>query len=170
MTSLANCTIAVGEKCRLLPWCQSMKRFGAWIMLLACSAAALGQSTGDPGDKQKIVALEHAWDLALSSSDLQALSAIFNSALIYIDDDGTLLTKSEYLTRVSQNGSHLQQIVTEEMDVEMFGATAVVVGTYRAKGVEKGKPYVRRGRFMDTWVLTGKNWTCVASSATPILH
>lgn len=139
-------------------------------MLLAFSAAALGQSAGDQGDKQKIIALEHAWDQALSGSDLKALSAIFNSALIYIDEDGTLLTKSEYLMRVSETGSHLQQIVTEEMDVQVFGATAVVVGTYRAKGVENGKGYKRRGRFMDTWVLTGKNWSCVASSATPILH
>jgi ketosteroid isomerase-like protein len=146
-----------------------MKRL-AWIMLLACSTVAQGQSASDPGDKQKIIALEHAWDQALSGSDLKALSAIFNSALIYIDDDGTLLTKSEYLLRVSETGSRLQQIVTEEMDVQMFGSTAIVVGTYRAKGMENGKPYRRRGRFMDTWVLTGENWTCVASSATPILH
>ena len=139
-------------------------------MLLACSTAALGQSVSDPGDKQKIIALEHAWDQALSGSDLKALSTIFNSALIYIDDDGALLTKSEYLLRVSETGSHLQQIVTEEMDVQMFGNTAVVVGTYRAKGMESGRAYRRRGRFMDTWVLTEGNWTCVASSATPILH
>lgn len=142
----------------------------AWIMLLTFSIAALGQSAGDAGDKQKILALEHAWDQALSSSDIKALSAIFDSTLIYIDDDGALLTKPAYLSRLSQTGGHVQQIVTEEMNVQIFGVTAVVVGTYREKGMQKGKAYTRRGRFMDTWVLTGKNWTCVASSATPILH
>jgi ketosteroid isomerase-like protein len=146
-----------------------MKRL-ACIMLLACSIAAPGQSGGDSGDKQKILALEHAWDQALSGSDLKALSAIFDNAMIYIDDDGTLLTKSAYLARLSRTGGHVQQIVTEEMDVQIFGATAIVAGTYREKGVKKGKPYTRRGRFMDTWVLTGKNWICVASSATPILY
>ncbi|HEY1658509.1 MAG TPA: nuclear transport factor 2 family protein [Candidatus Sulfotelmatobacter sp.] len=146
-----------------------MKRL-AWIMLLACSTAASGQSAGDSGDKQKILALEHAWDQALSGSDIKALSAIFDSSLIYIDDDGALLTKSAYLSRLRQTGGHVQQIVTEEMDVQVFGATAVVVGTYRERGVQRGKSYTRRGRFMDTWVLTGKNWICVASSATPILH
>jgi ketosteroid isomerase-like protein len=146
-----------------------MKRL-AWIMLLACSTAVLGQSAGDSGDKQKIIALEHAWDQALSGSDIKALSSIFDSTLIYVDYDGTLLTKAEYLLRVSENGSHVQQFVTEEMDVQMFGATAVVVGTYREKGVAKGKAYTRRGRFIDIWVLQGKNWICVASSATPILH
>jgi hypothetical protein len=146
-----------------------MKRL-AWIMLLACSTAALGQSSDDSGDKQKIIALEHIWDQALRSSGLKALSTIFDNGLIYIDYDGSLLTKAEYLLRVGENASHLQQIVTEEMDVQVFGATAVVVGTYREKGVEKGKAYTRRGRFMDTWVLKDKNWICVASSTTPILH
>jgi ketosteroid isomerase-like protein len=148
---------------------QHMKRL-AWIMLLACSTAAAGQTSGDSGDKQKILALEHAWDQALSGSDIRALSAIFDSALIYIDDDGTLLTKSAYFSRLAENGGHVQQIVTEEMEVQIFGSTAVVVGTYREKGVQKGKPYMRRGRFMDTWVLKERNWICVASSATPILH
>ena len=60
--------------------------------------------------------------------------------------------------------------MTEEMNVQMFGTTAIVVGTYRATGMEKGKAYVRRGRFMDTWVLTGKNWMCVAAGTTPILR
>lgn len=139
-------------------------------MVLACSTSALGQSAGDLGAKQNILALEHAWDQALERSDVKALSAIFDSALIYIDFDGTLLTKAAYLLRVRENDTHLQQVVTEEMDVQVFGVTAIVVGTYRATGMEKGKAYVRRGRFMDTWVLTGKNWICVAASTTPILH
>jgi hypothetical protein len=56
------------------------------------------------------------------------------------------------------------------MNVQVFGNAAIVAGTYRAKGVENGKPYVRRRRFIDTWLLLGGNWICVAAEATPILQ
>jgi len=57
------------------------------------------------------------------------------------------------MARVKANNIHMQQIVAEEMSVQMFGDTAIVVGTYRVKGLENGKPYLKRGRFTDTWVL-----------------
>jgi ketosteroid isomerase-like protein len=151
------------------PYRFAMKRI-ALAMILVCSTAAAPQDGNDPGARQTIVALEHAWDRALESSDVRALSAIFDSRLIYVDYDGKLLTKAEYLLRVKSNDTHLQQVVAEEMDVQIMGTTAIVAGTYRVKGVEKGKAYLQHGRFIDIWVLMGKNWICVASSTTPILR
>lgn len=148
-----------------------MKNIGFLIILL-CSALprAAAQNSDDSGGRSNILALEHAWDQAQERGDVKALSAIFDNALIYVDYDGKLLTKAEYLARVKANNIHMQQIVAEEMSVQMFGSTAIVVGTYRVKGVENGKPYVRRGRFTDTWVLRGTNWICIAAATTPILH
>jgi ketosteroid isomerase-like protein len=146
-----------------------MKRI-ALAMILACAIAATPQEVSVSGARQSIAALEHAWDQALEHGDVKALSAIFDNGLIYVDYDGKLLTKPEYLLRVKENDTHLQQVVTEEMDVQIFGSTAIVVGTYKVKGLEKGKAYLQRGRFTDTWVFTGKNWICVAASTTPILN
>jgi hypothetical protein len=39
----------------------------------------------------------------------------------------------------------------------------VVAGVFRSKGVDKGKTYVRRERFVDTWVKINGSWKCVAS-------
>jgi hypothetical protein len=52
----------------------------------------------------------------------------------------------------------------------VFGNTAIATGIFRAKGVEGGKSYSRRERFIDTWVEKGGLWVCVATDATPILH
>jgi ketosteroid isomerase-like protein len=145
-----------------------MKRILLALIIL-CSTTAFAQAT-DSGNRQSIIALEHAWDQALERGDIKALSAIFDSSMLYIDYDGHLLTKAEYLLRVKTNNLHLQQVVTDQMDVQMFGNTAIVIGLYKIKGMEKGKPYAHRGRFMDTWILIGRNWTCVASTATPILE
>lgn len=142
------------------------------VLVLLCSTgqSAKAQTSGESGVRSNVLALEHAWDQAQERGDVKALSAIFDDALIYVDYDGTLLTKAGYLARVKANTTHMQQIVAEEMNVQMFGNTAVVVGTYRVNGMEKGKPYLRRGRFTDVWVRMNGNWICVAAATTPVAH
>jgi ketosteroid isomerase-like protein len=54
--------------------------------------------------------------------------------------------------------------------VHVFGDVAIATGVFREKGVENGKPYVRRNRFVDTWVSSNGSWVCVAASATPLVH
>jgi ketosteroid isomerase-like protein len=140
------------------------------VLLYSTGQSAKAQTSGESGARSNVLALEHAWDQAQERGDVKALSAIFDDSLIYVDYDGTLLTKAGYLARVKANTTHMQQIVAEEMNVQMFGNTAVVVGTYRVNGMEKGKPYLRRGRFTDVWVRTNGNWICVAAATTPVVH
>lgn len=145
---------------------------GVYVAILACAASLLAtaQDHGDSGARSNILALEYAWDQAQERGDVKALSALFDNSLVFADYDGKVLTKAEYLARVKSDASHLQQVVTESMDVHVLGNTAIVVGIYRAKGVEDGKPYLRRRRFIDTWMLMGGRWICIAAQATPILH
>jgi ketosteroid isomerase-like protein len=140
------------------------------LLLICASLFVAAQNYGDSAVRSNILALEYAWDQAQERGDVKALSAIFDNALVFVDYDGKILTKTEYLARVKSDSSYLQQIVTESMSVQVFGNTAIVVGTYRAKGVEDGKPYLRRRRFVDTWMLMGEHWVCVAAEATPIPH
>jgi hypothetical protein len=39
---------------------------------------------------------------------------------------------------------------------------------FRIKGTEKGKPYVHRERFVDTWIKLRGTWQCVATTSTLI--
>lgn len=116
----------------------------------------------------KVLALEHAWNQAEERKDTKALDALFDNAMVYVDYDGTFKTKAEFLARVKAANAHPQQEVTESMTAYAFGNSVIVTGIYVASGVENGKPYVRRGRFVDTWVFKNGNWLCVASQATPI--
>jgi ketosteroid isomerase-like protein len=141
-------------------------------VLLVCFALSLAeaQSGNDAAARSNILALEHAWDQALEREDVKALSAIFDNSLLIIDYDGKLLTKPEYLARVKLNTARLHEVVASDMSVELFGNVAIVVGVYRASGLEDGRPVIRRGRFSDTWVIEGSNWICIAAIATPILR
>jgi ketosteroid isomerase-like protein len=147
-----------------------MRNVGFAVFLGCWAVLAGAQNSTESAGGTTVLALEHVWDQAQERGDFKALTALFDNSLIYIDDDGTLLTKAEYLARIKANHTHMQEIVAEQMSVQMFADTAIVVGSYRVKGIKNGKPYLGRGRFTDTWVRTGTNWICVAAAATPILH
>jgi hypothetical protein len=139
-------------------------------LLFSSIAATSLQAQGfdESGAQTKILALEHAWNQAEELKDLKALDAIFDNSLVYVDVDGTLMTKAEFLARVKSE--LLQQVVTESMTVQIFQRTAIVTGVYRSHETKNGKPFLRRGRFVDTWVFRDGIWLCVAAQSTPILN
>ena len=142
------------------------------ILVLICATAWLvqAQADSDHGVESKIIALEKAWNQAYKAGDRRALDTILDNDIVLINDDGTVQNKAEFLASVTASNSQEQQVAPESMSVHVFGNAAIATGVFRAKGVEGGKPYVRRERFVDTWVYKGGKWTCVATNATPMLH
>jgi ketosteroid isomerase-like protein len=144
------------------------------VLLCATALVAPGQDTSDSATKSKIAALEGAWNQAYKSGDAKALDALLDNAIVLVNDDGSMQTKAEFLAGVkpsgSQAGSQEQQVAPESMSVHVFGNTAIATGIFRAKGMEGKKSYIRRERFIDTWIYKDGRWTCVATDATPILH
>jgi|SRR5450432_1494562 hypothetical protein len=150
---------------------QGMKAYVArlvWLLILVGLAAfARAQDADEAGVRSKILALEHAWNQAEAFNDLKALDSLFDNRLVYIDSDGTLMTKAEFLAHVKS--SHLQQVITQSMSVQVFGDMAIVTGTYLVKEFKGGRNIQHRGRFADAWVRKDQTWVCVAAEATPIL-
>ncbi len=116
----------------------------------------------------RLLALESAWNHAEQSKDAVALNQLLGESLVYVDYDGTLLSKKEFLETTLHNNVQQEQINNDGMTVHLYGNAAVVTGVYRDRGIEKGKPFQRRGRFTDTWVNQNGVWRCVASQSTLI--
>lgn len=131
-------------------------------------AAARAQSEADSGARTKILALENVWNNAEKAGDVGALSLILDGTLVYVDEDGSELTKTQFLEHVKEAGPQVQALATDGISVHVYGGIALVAGTYRVSGVAKGKTYRRVGRFLDTWVLQNGTWVCVAAQATPL--
>jgi len=147
-------------------------RFTGLLMALVCAAALLvpAQEDAERVVQSKIIALEKAWNQAYKLADKRALDRILDDQIVLINDDGSQQTKAAFLASVKKSNSQEQQVAPESMNVNVFGNTAISTGVFRAKGVEAGKPYVRRERFVDTWIYKGGNWVCVATNATPVLR
>jgi len=136
------------------------------VLVAACSAFA--QSDSDA--QAKVIALEKAWNQAYKMGDTKALGGLLDDAIVLVEDDGTMKTKAMFLASVKSTGANEEQVAPESLTVHVFGQTAIAVGVFAAKGTKGGKPYVRRERFVDTWILKNGNWVCVATNATPITH
>jgi ketosteroid isomerase-like protein len=146
------------------------RKVSALAMVSLLSLLARTQDAArDTGSK--VLALESVWNRAEEKGDVAALALIFDVSMIYIDEDGNRLTKAQFLNQTAKEaGTTLQWLVTPTMSVHVYGDTAVVVGSYHVKGVKRGKPYQRDGRFIDTWAFKKGAWVCVAAQATPILR
>jgi len=144
-----------------------MKLLCCLAVMGAMAVTAAAQDNGSV--ESKIIAIEKAWNQAYKFRDKKALGEILHDSMVLVNDDGSLQSKGAFLASVdAAKPSDQQQAEPESISVHVFGDVAIATGVFREKGVENGKAYVRRNRFVDTWVGKNGTWVCVAASATPV--
>jgi ketosteroid isomerase-like protein len=123
------------------------------------------------GEEGRIIALESAWDQAEKNKDATALAGLLADNLVYVDYDGSLRNKQQFLASIKSASVSSEQINNEGVTVRLYNNNvAVSTGIYRDKGVENGKPFQRRGRFTNVWINQNGTWQCIASQSTLIAH
>jgi ketosteroid isomerase-like protein len=147
-----------------------MKNLIAAALFFAAGVTFAGAHQNNLNDEGgRVLALEKAWNLALEEKDTKALDMLLANTMVSVDIDGSLQKKSEFLAGIKAPDYQPSQAVNEQSDVRVYGDAAVVVGILRIKGMEKGKPYTHRERFVDTWIKTNGTWQCVATTSALIL-
>jgi len=137
---------------------------GVGIVLLLCAAMSSAQQGLHSDEAAHILALDNSWNRALETKDTRALDLLLADTFVSVDIDGSQQSKNEFLASVkAPDYSPPALAVTEQSSAEVYGDSAVVVGIFRTKGVDKGKKYVNRERFVDTWVKINGTWRCVAA-------
>jgi ketosteroid isomerase-like protein len=138
------------------------------VLLLLMAPRADAQAGPAQAEDSRVLTLELAWNHAVQGKDVKALAMLIAPEMVYVEIDGTLMNRAEYLASVASRSVHAEQISCESMTVHVYGPVAIVSGIYRETGAQNGKPYSHRERFTDTWVLRGGNWLCIASQSTLI--
>jgi len=136
--------------------------------LLVCLGTPMSyaQAALDAHVESRLMALERIAKLqAYQGKDLKTLDAILDDGFVQVDPEGRLLAKTDVLVYVQ--AVDLVQYIVEAMVVKLHGDSAVVTGLYRMKGVERGKPFARKGRFVDTWLLKNGRWVAIAGLSMP---
>ena len=138
------------------------------LMLSFLGAAAQAQRTVINDDGARVIALETLWNQAETARDAAALDHLLAEKFTYVDIDGSIKDKTEFLVSIKHPPEHIESVGNETLNVQTYDNIVIVNGVYLEKGKLKGKAYSRRGRFTDTWIKQRAGWMCAASQSTVI--
>jgi hypothetical protein len=142
---------------------QDMLRATCCFLLLAFLGQAVAQNPKDNSQQTKLLVMEHLWNEAQVNRDARALDSLIGAAFVNTEYDGEVSDKAKFLADIKDPQFNLSNLSIQDLKVNMYADSAVVVGIYKTKGSYQGKPYEHIGRFTDTWVFTEGRWQCVAS-------
>lgn len=132
-----------------------MNRF-VFVTLFA-AAALFAQKDGDA-----VKAADKAWAEATVKGDKAALTALLAEDLTYVHSTGDIDTRQMFIDNLSNGVRKYTRIDHENMDVRVYGNTAVLQATARIETVQKGKAGPAHLRFIHVWVKQGGKWRMVA--------
>src|SRR5437016_9141521 len=106
-------------------------------------------------DNERIQAQIHA--------DATALDRIYAADFLGVGPSGTVRTKAQVLSDFTAGDLKFQSITTDEVQVRVYGNTAVETGLSTMVGQDKGKAVPRDTRFTRVWVKQQGQWRLVAN-------
>ena len=106
-------------------------------------------------DNERIQAQIHA--------DATVLDRIYAADFIGVGPSGTVRTKPQVISDFTSGTLKFQSITTDEVQVRVYGDTAVETGLSTMSGQDKGKAVPRDTRFTRVWVKQQGRWRLVAN-------
>src|SRR5919205_2156671 len=106
-------------------------------------------------DDERIQAQIHA--------DAAALDRIYADDFIGVGPSGTVRTKPQVISDFTSGALKFQSITTDDVQVRVYGNTAVETGRSTMNGQDRDKAVPRDNRFTRVWVMTAGRWQLVAN-------
>jgi ketosteroid isomerase-like protein len=139
------------------------------LVLLALAAfTALVDAAGPSPDEQQLLKLQDDWVHALETHDRALLNQIVAKDFTFIEPDGTVKSRDEYLADRSGEEADVESFTLSELKVRVFGASALVTGVAHITERRQGVRYRFSLRWKELWMKDGSRWQVLAGQATPV--
>ena len=138
------------------------------VLTVTLASIALGQEQSANRDQrssvgQAIRQLDNERIQAQISADAVALDRIYADDFIGVGPSGTVRTKRQVISDFTSADLKFQSITTDDVQVRVYGNTAVETGISTITGQDKGKAVPRDTRFTRVWVKQQGRWRLVAN-------
>jgi hypothetical protein len=139
------------------------------VLLLALAVGGFAQTqkngVGQASDAttQALIDAENRWVDALVKADLTALDAIFDDTYVDTDEHSQRGSKQDVLSVLKSGDLKLDSIKLSDMQVHVYGDSAVVIGSAMQAGSFLGRPLADKIIFTDTFIKRKGKWRAVAS-------
>ncbi len=142
----------------------SKKSFLSVLLLPACLVWASGQTRDAAAERQVRKRVEQ-FSQAFVRADAVALAPLLAEDYMHTNANGSVLGKSQWLAYIATRKTELEtgrltleSYANEDVQVRIYGATAVVTGMNRARGKRDGQAFQTRLRFTHVWVYRRGKW------------
>lgn len=129
-------------------------------------------TTGSPRARAEraVAGLSEAWARASKAHDASFLERIWAEDFLYVEASGRVFNKQEGIADEAASTDQVASSEIAHLRIRIYGhTTAVVIGDERETGLDKeGKPYDRRSRFTNIWVLRKGAWQCVGGHSSEL--
>jgi ketosteroid isomerase-like protein len=115
-----------------------------------------------------VIAAEERLAAASLTLDLDVFEQLLHPDYVIIQPGGLIENKAETIASLASDTRHWQVARSDEMDVRLYGDTAVVIGRWTSQGQNGDEPFDYQARFLSVWVKEGEQWRNVAFQSTPM--
>lgn len=133
----------------------------ATVVTFACNAAPLS-------DEKQILRLEDEWVKALETRDRQRLNEIVARDFTFIEPDGTVKTREQYLADRSSDIADIESFSNSDLRVRIYGTSALATGVAHITERRAGNRYRFSLRWKELWLKEAGRWQVLAAQATPV--
>jgi len=138
------------------------------VLLLTAVSVALGQKQGARTSQRRSVEqairqLDNERIQAQIHADAAALERIYADDFIGVGPSGTVRNRAQVISDFTSGDLKFQSITTDDVQVRVYGDTAVETGRSTMNGQDKGKAVPRENRFTRVWVKQRGRWRLVAN-------
>jgi len=116
--------------------------------------------------QEEIKQIERERNEALLKGDAATLDRMTSDDYTFINQRGELRTKTEILTGFKSGTFKYDARQISDLEVRVYGDSAVVTGHAMQKGVENSKDYSGENRFTRVYVKQKGRWVSVALQVT----
>ena len=120
-------------------------------------------------DLEAIAQAERQLAEAHLALDLKTIEALLHSDYAIIQPGGKVETKADVLNSYKTDTRRWDVARVDQLNVRLYGNTAVVIGRWRASGEHGGDPFDYAARFLSVWVRQDGTWQNVGYQATELV-
>jgi hypothetical protein len=137
----------------------------ALVAVHAQAGPELGDYTGLPAD---LAAAATAYDLAQFKSDRSQLERLLADDYTLADSNGEVQNKAEDIAGAVSPDRKATYVAISKQVRKVWPNGAVLGGIVDAKGLDHGKAFVMRARFVDVWAKRKGRWQVIFTQITDI--
>lgn len=145
-----------------------LSSIAAALLLCACAESPRRERPDTKALVDQLSAQADAWDKAIVRKDRAAIEADLAEDFRQIDRAGNVSTKEAFVEGLVSPDLEIDPYTVEELDVRIYGDTALLSGRTRMTGRFQGKPFTSHYRYVDVYVRRDGVWKIVSVQISPL--